>query len=149
MPLTHLISVMKSIKKPAGAAMLEFALILPIFLAILFGVINYSILLFDQAVITNAAREGARWASINTTSTTQANCSSSVTGTTDPCGIANDYAKSVLITLGGGTLTSTSIGVGTKGSVVTVSVTYDYSGIGYGVVNLNRQLTAQAVMYHE
>ena len=44
-----------------GVAAVEFALILPVLLVLVFGIINYGILLYDQAVITNAAREGARW----------------------------------------------------------------------------------------
>jgi len=45
----------------SGVAAVEFALILPVLMLILFGILNYGILLYDQAVITNAAREGARW----------------------------------------------------------------------------------------
>lgn len=43
-----------------GAAIVEFALILPLFLALLFGIIEFSLLLYNQHVITNACREGAR-----------------------------------------------------------------------------------------
>jgi len=40
--------------------MVEFAIILPIFLILVFGMIEFSILFYDKAVITNASREGAR-----------------------------------------------------------------------------------------
>lgn len=43
--------------------MVEFAVILPVLLIIVFGIIEFSILLYDKAVITNASREGARFAS--------------------------------------------------------------------------------------
>ena len=43
-----------------GVAAVEFALILPLLLALLFGMAEVSLLLYDQAVITNASREGAR-----------------------------------------------------------------------------------------
>jgi len=43
-----------------GAAMIEFAIILPLLLLFIFGIIEFSLALFNQQVITNAAREGAR-----------------------------------------------------------------------------------------
>ena len=43
-----------------GAAVVEFALILPILLILLVGTIDASLALYDKAVITNASREGAR-----------------------------------------------------------------------------------------
>jgi len=43
-----------------GATALEFALVLPILLLLVLGIIEFSFLLFNKAVITNAAREGAR-----------------------------------------------------------------------------------------
>jgi Flp pilus assembly protein TadG len=48
------------LKSPAGAVALEFALILPVFLLLLCGVIEFGIALYDKAVITNASREAAR-----------------------------------------------------------------------------------------
>ncbi len=132
-----------------GVALVEFALVLPVLLLVVFGIINYSILLFDQAIITNAAREGARWGSINTTKTTTAVCSSASTGTTDPCGVANSYAASGLITFGSGAVSASSEGDGTTRSEVTVTVTYHFTGLGYSLTSLDNDLTARAVMYHE
>ncbi len=43
-----------------GSAVVEFALVLPILLAVLVGGIDASLALYDKAVITNASREGAR-----------------------------------------------------------------------------------------
>jgi Flp pilus assembly protein TadG len=40
--------------------MIEFALVLPILLVLLIGIIEAGAILYDKAVITNAAREGAR-----------------------------------------------------------------------------------------
>jgi len=45
----------------SGASAIEFALILPVLLMILFGIIEFSILFYNKAVITNASREGARY----------------------------------------------------------------------------------------
>jgi hypothetical protein len=43
-----------------GTAIIEFALVLPVLILLLFGIIEFSILLYDKAMITNASREGAR-----------------------------------------------------------------------------------------
>lgn len=47
-----------------GAAAVEFAIILPLLILLIFGTIEFSLLLFNKQVITNAAREGARKAII-------------------------------------------------------------------------------------
>lgn len=47
-------------KKESGQAMVEFALILPIFIFILFGVIEFGWIFSNQISVTSAAREGAR-----------------------------------------------------------------------------------------
>ena len=44
-----------------GASMVEFAIVLPLLLMLLFGTIEFGLLLFNKQVITNASREGARF----------------------------------------------------------------------------------------
>lgn len=43
-----------------GAAAIEFALILPVLILLLFGTVEFGLLLYNQQIITNASREGAR-----------------------------------------------------------------------------------------
>jgi Flp pilus assembly protein TadG len=43
-----------------GVAVIEFAIVLPVLILFLFGIIEFGILFYDKAVITNASREGAR-----------------------------------------------------------------------------------------
>lgn len=50
-----------------GAAAVEFALILPVLLLILFGVIEFGLVMFNKQVITNASREGARFGIVSDT----------------------------------------------------------------------------------
>ncbi len=50
----------KTINNQEGAAMIEFAIILPLLLLLIFGIIEFSLFLYNKQVITNAAREGAR-----------------------------------------------------------------------------------------
>lgn len=43
-----------------GVAATEFAIILPVLLLILFGIIEFGMLMYSRALLTNASREGAR-----------------------------------------------------------------------------------------
>lgn len=51
---------MKMIRDEHGGSLVEFAIIGPLLLLILFGIIEFGVLLYDKAMITNASREGAR-----------------------------------------------------------------------------------------
>ena len=48
------------LKSQGGTAVVEFAVILPLLVLLVFGIIEFSILLYDKAMVTNASREGAR-----------------------------------------------------------------------------------------
>jgi Flp pilus assembly protein TadG len=55
-----------------GQAMAEFALVLPIFLLILFGIVDGGRMVFANNHLSEAAREGSRWGSVQGRSTTVA-----------------------------------------------------------------------------
>jgi len=44
-----------------GAAAVEFALVLPLFLALLFGIVEFGLVMHAKGIITQASREGARF----------------------------------------------------------------------------------------
>jgi Flp pilus assembly protein TadG len=44
-----------------GQALVEFALVVPVLLLLLLGIVEFGLLLYNQQVITNASREGARF----------------------------------------------------------------------------------------
>ena len=48
------------IRDEHGGSLVEFAIVMPLLFVILFGIIEFGILLYDKAMITNASREGAR-----------------------------------------------------------------------------------------
>lgn len=54
-----------------GAAAVEFAVILPVFVLLIFGMIEYGRMVMVQQVITNASREGARKAVLDGATTAQ------------------------------------------------------------------------------
>jgi hypothetical protein len=50
----------RKINNQNGAAMVEFAIVLPLLLILVFGIIEFGVMFYDKAVITNASREGVR-----------------------------------------------------------------------------------------
>ena len=53
-----------SLRQQDGGSLVEFAIIAPLLFVILFGIIEFGILIYDKAMLTNAAREGARVGSL-------------------------------------------------------------------------------------
>ena len=98
--------------KQKGAQAVEFALVLPFFILILFAVLDFGILVYNKAIITNASREGARSGVVLSAATWSA---AAVKQT------ACNYARNTLITVKSGTTTTTC--TGTKDPVINV-----YSG---------------------
>ena len=47
-------------KNQKGILAVEFAILLPVFVLLIFGVVEFSLALYDKAMLTNASREGAR-----------------------------------------------------------------------------------------
>ncbi len=101
-----------------GASLVEFALVLPLLMLILWGIIEFSLLLYNKQVITNASREGARAGIVAQ--------SPRVTGG-EIVGVVNNYCATYLVTFGGGVLSISSSAAGTSfGDPLTVTVTYPY-----------------------
>jgi Flp pilus assembly protein TadG len=48
----------------SGQALVEFALVIPVFLLLLFGVVDFGRLIYMNSTVSQAAREGARLASV-------------------------------------------------------------------------------------
>jgi Flp pilus assembly protein TadG len=109
-----------NLRKQKGAALVEFAVILPLLFLLLFGIVEFSLLLYNQQVITNACREGARAGIVsreprlNSTEITQ---------------IVNTYSKAHLVTFGDAISAATNIdnsGGTSFGDDLKVRVTYRY-----------------------
>lgn len=76
-------------RQQSGQALVEFALILPLFLMVLMGVIVLGIVVFYNQQLTNAAREAARFAVVGSAT---AQCP--VVSTLDPFGPGLNYTDS-------------------------------------------------------
>jgi Flp pilus assembly protein TadG len=80
------------LKKSNGASAVEFAIILPLLVLLVFGIIELSFALYDQAMITNASREGARFGILyRVPAVTDAEITS----------VVDNYLGSHLVTFGG------------------------------------------------
>lgn len=55
---------LRSRRSERGAALVEFALVLPLLLVVIAGIVDFGFLFQRYEVVTNAAREGARLASL-------------------------------------------------------------------------------------
>ncbi len=69
-------------RKPRGAAVVEFALVLPLLLTIVFGTIEWGYYFFTREIVINSAREGARAGTLQYTPPTSATAQAISTATT-------------------------------------------------------------------
>jgi len=135
------------VNRVRGVSMIEFALVLPLLLLIVFGIVEFSVALYDKAVITNASREGARKGVIyQTPPLTDAQIAQ----------VAIDASAPHLITFGGSAspqATVTKPSGGTAGNPLTVTVTYEFTGLLLGdllsVLTGSQTLTASTTMVIE
>src|SRR4051812_15199302 len=70
-----------------GATLVEFAIVVPVFLLFVFGIIEYGRMIMGQQVITNAAREGARMGVLD--NSTSADVSTAANRYLSPAGISS------------------------------------------------------------
>ncbi|HXF50071.1 MAG TPA: TadE family protein [Dehalococcoidia bacterium] len=66
--------------REGGQSLVEFALVLPVLLIVVFGIIDFAMGMRSYVALANATREGARYAAIGAVFGTQADCG--VTDTT-------------------------------------------------------------------
>ena len=119
------------IRSESGVSAVEFALISPLLFVLTFAIVEFGILLFDKAVVTNASREGARAAIVYNTNGTD------YTPITEQVirDVVTSYANGYLINLGvpgNSPLSAADIdivysgGTPESGGDVTVVVNYTY-----------------------
>ncbi len=157
---------------PRGAVAVEFALVAPLILVLLFGIVEFGVMMYNQAVITNAAREGARWGAVQSAMLVPqpVNCSTtglstlmgsgcSGTGTaSSACQVASNYSTNYLITFGSGSPPTITVSCVTPSNgtstaaAIQVQVSYSYAGLGFlGLMGSSgaSALSSTSVMYLE
>jgi Flp pilus assembly protein TadG len=106
-----------SLKREEGAAAVEFAILLPLLMLILFGIIEFGLVLYNQEVITNASREGARYGIV---------IGSPRPSTGQIQDVVNTYLTNAGLDAGNASV-SVAGAQGASGSDLTVSVAYPYT----------------------
>ena len=112
-------------KRQEGASAVEFALILPLLLILVFGIIEFSILFYDKAMITNASREGARVGIVYQYQDGGPNHPDD----TEIAAAIVQYVQNHLISFGAGSVVSTTItrNGDSSGDPLRVTVNYQYN----------------------
>jgi Flp pilus assembly protein TadG len=148
------------LKRPQnGTSTVEFAMIVPFLLIMLFGIMEFGLLLYDKAVITNASREAAR-SGIAYKNPKLTN--------TEIKTVAVTYASNYLVSSSNVKLSSSNVTVlpatplpvaTISGTPLTVTVTYPYTFFVFGnlfnaymggsFTNNQISLSATTVMKHE
>ena len=130
-------------KNRRGAAVVEFAIVAPVFFLLVFGMIEYGRMVMVQQILTNASREGARFAVVQSTNNT--------TAVQD---VVTDYLQSASI---GGTPTVSvdwpASGGSSSSEPVTVTVSIQFGQVSWlpspMFVDSTMPLTAVSVMRRE
>lgn len=79
-------------RKEVGAAAVEFALILPVLLLILIGIIEFSLAFNAQLSLNQAAREGARYMAIHNNAGDATTAAQNAAGRLAPASISVDFS---------------------------------------------------------
>ena len=109
-----------------GAAAVEFAIILPLLVILVFGIIDVGLLLYNKQVITNASREGARSGIARSTISIET--------------VVENYCRHRLFP--DGTLPTVAVsGGGDFQNDLTVTVTYEHNLMFSGIIGLSPMIS--------
>jgi Flp pilus assembly protein TadG len=114
----------------SGQSMTEFAVILPVLVVLLFGIVQFGILFNNYVTLTDAVRAGARAAAVSRQAS-------------DPVGNATSAVRSSAGDLNQGNLGVNVSSSWSPGSPVTVTATYPYSISLLGWVVTSGSLTTK------
>lgn len=134
----------KKITSQKGAALVEFALVLIPLLLLIFGIIEFGIMLYDKQILTNACREGAR---VGIVAGVPRVADSVIKNT------AMIYCQTHMVTFGNKTPpTPTVTGYSSNagfGDILTVQLTYQYTFLYLSNFIGQKTLTTVASMTYE
>jgi Flp pilus assembly protein TadG len=124
--MASVVSLLRRWGSDSGAELVEFALVFPLLLLVVLGIIDFGFLFQRYEVVTNAAREGARLATLpDYQASYVANGQARALEYLDAAGLT-DARRSVSVSCD-------TLGVGGAGYKVTVTYPHDYSFVG-GIV---------------
>lgn len=126
--------------KRQGASAVEFAMVAPVFILLVFGMIEYGRMVMVQQVITNASREGARRAILDGSTETEVKT------------LVNNYLTNASISGATVTVTPSNLAGAGSGDPITVKVEINFSQVSWlpSPMYLGAtKLTASSVMRRE
>ena len=117
-----------------GAAAVEFALVVPVLVLLIFGSIEFGLYVQSRTMTENAAREGVRVASLVgssgiTPAAVTAQVKAAAINALGTVGITNQDAQVTCIKLDGSSCDLTLGAADSAGSTVTVTVTATFTGV--------------------
>lgn len=144
-------AAMQTRKRQRGASVVEMAIVLPLLIAILLGIIDVGTAIYDYSMLNHGVRVGARWGTIPTNNTTGTHwsCPGGSPPTPNPCTVTNQTLSGLLISY-----KPTSSPVTTAGNhpsdanILQVTTTYTFKGVFTGGF-LSLPLSATANMSYE
>ena len=113
-----------SLKSRAGQAVVEFALVMPVFIVLVFGALEFGDAFYDVHLLTNAARSGARLGCLP--GQVETNVSASVTSFMTTVGLTG-YTTTTAVTDTTGAARTGGLVNAVEGDTVTVTVAYPFS----------------------
>ena len=133
-----------------GQSIVEFALVLPLLLLLTFGVIEFGFFVYNQQIITNAAREGARAGIVATQPRVCDTIACDQVGNSSIEWVVQQYCATHLVTFGAqNTPVTTVAGYANNapfGANLSVTVEYGYSFFFFPILaNLDTSETIRAV----
>lgn len=136
----HEPSPKESARSQKGNALVEFALILPLFLLLFMGMVTFSLALYDKTILTMATREGARAGSISAS-------------TIDAEAAAENARSGKLVSFAAipaDIVTATTSGGGGGVGNITVTANFTYQGLDFlGLYTFVFPISAQTTMMLE
>lgn len=102
--------------KQEGASLVEFSLLAPLFVVLLFGLVEFGLAIYNKGVVTNASREGTRFGVVFTT---PRKTTGEITAKVQEYLTKSGFTDTVTVNVTGAG--------GTSGNPLSVTVTYPYN----------------------
>lgn len=136
--------------KRKGQAVVEFALVLPVFILLLMGAVEFGRAYLDLHLLTNAAREGARVGSLP--QSTETEVQTAVNDFLQNAGLSGSWTTSVVVKDSSGTTRSEGLSAAQEGDRVYVTISYQFEVLSGTVIpgwEGTVTLTSDCVFRHE
>jgi Flp pilus assembly protein TadG len=129
---------LRSLRRKHAQSSVEFALVVPIAITLIFGIMQFGHILYIQSFVVYAARSAARYGMMNSSLTPQPATSASITTFVKGLTAGIDQTKL--------SVTSTWIPTSTPGSLVKVQVSYTYKPFAPYLPSANINLSSTTQM---